>query len=159
MGTAVKFEVKEIVWPRKNFVTKRAIVSFDKLSTFFAETYGAIYKAIKTAEKVGNEPPCAIYYSVDEMKKETDVAAAVPVRNNGNNEVAGFEEVTIPESKALQLTYYGSYENMRPAYEALDRYAADHKLQTQLMLEEYFSDPIVERDPSKWKTNIYFFVK
>lgn len=158
METAVKYEVKEIVWPQRNFVIKRATVSFKKLSTFFAETYVAIYKAIKTAEKVSNEPPCAIYYSVDEMKMETDVAAAVPVRNIGN-EVAGFEELTIPESKALQLTYYGSYQNMRPAYEALDRYVTDHKLQTQLMLEEYFSDPTVEKDPNKWKTNIYFLVK
>lgn len=158
METDLKYEVKEIVWPKRNFVIKRATISFDKLSTFFTETYGAIYKAVKSAGKVSNEPPCAIYYSVDDTKKETDVAAAVPVRSNGN-EVEGFDELTIPESKALQLTYYGSYENMSPAYQALDRYVNDHKLQTQLMLEEYFSDPTVEKDPNKWKTNIYFIVK
>ena len=158
METAVEYEVKEIVWHKRNFVIKRARISFDKLSTFFSETYGAIYKAVKTARKESNDPPCAIYYSVDEIKKQTDVAAAVPVRSNGN-EVEGFDEVAIPQSKALLLSYHGSFENMRQAYEALGRYAADHKLQTHLMLEEYFSDPAVERDPSRWKTNIYFMVK
>lgn len=158
METDLKYEVKEIVWPQRHFVIKRATIGFDKLSAFFTETYGAIYKAIETAGRVTNEPPCAIYYSVDDSKKETDVAAAIPVLSTGNK-VEGFEELTISESKALQLTYYGSYENMSPAYQALNRYVTEHKLQTQLMLEEYFSDPTIEKDPSKWKTNIYFIVK
>lgn len=158
METTVKYEIEEIVWPQKKFIIKRAKVSFDKLSTFLAETYKDIYMAAETAGRGTNEPPCAIYYSVDETRKETDVAAAVPVKTGGN-EIEGFDELMIPESKALLLTYYGSYENMSPAYQALDKYATDHHLHTQLMLEEYFSDPSVEKDPNKWKTNIYFLVK
>ena len=158
METAVKHEVMEIIWPQKTFLTKRAVIGFDKLSTFFTEAYGAIYQALKSTGTEAREMPFGIYFSVDEIKKETDVAAAVPVPET-INEMEGFELVTIPESKALLVTYYGSYENMRPAYEALDKYVADHKFQTQWMLEEYFSDPAVEKDSSTWKTNIYFIVK
>lgn len=39
METKTKYEVKEITWPEKTFVTKRAKISFDKLPAFFTKTY------------------------------------------------------------------------------------------------------------------------
>lgn len=158
METTTKYEVKEILWPGKTFITKRAEISFDKLPGFFTESYGAIYEALKKTGVETDEPPCAIYYSVDEAKKETDLAAAVPV-HKPVNEIEGFQKLTIPKSKALLVTYYGSYENMGYVYATLEKYVASHKLQKEWMLEEYFSDPAVEKDPAKWKTNIYFIVK
>lgn len=158
METITKYEVKEIAWPEKTFITKRAKISLDKLPAFFTETYGAIYGAIKKTEAKTNEPPCAIYYSVDEVKNETDLAAAIPVTGL-KKEIEGFEKITIPESKALTLTYYGSYENMKPAYAELEKYVSEHKLKKEWMIEEYSTDPSMEKDPAKWKTNIYFVVK
>lgn len=158
METITKYEVKEITWPEKTFVTKRAKLSFDKLPDFFTENYRAIDKAVTEMGVQTNEPPCAIYYSVDEVKKETDLAAAIPVKNL-TTEIKGFEKVVIPKSKALTVTHYGSYETMEPAYAALEKYLAEHKLKKEWMIEEYFTDPMVEKDPAKWKTNIYFVVK
>lgn len=153
-----KFEVKEISWPDKTFITRRAQLPLDKLPSFFSETYGAIYQALGKAGILTNEPPCAIYYSIDQVKMVTDVAAAVPVKDLVND-LTGFEKVLIPKSKALLVTYFGSYENMATAYEVIDKYVADHKLEKGWMLEEYFSDPAVEKDPAKWKTNIYCVLK
>lgn len=158
METTTKYEVREIAWREKTFITKRAKISFDKLSTFFTETYGAIYDAIKRNGIVTTEEPYAIYYSVDDAKNETDLAAAVAVPGTVKK-IEGFQNVTIPDSKALTITYYGSYENMGPVYAALDKYVAEHGLKKEWMLEEYFSDPAVEKDPARWKTNIYFIVK
>jgi len=158
METITKLEVKEITWPGKTFISKRTKMSFDKLSTFFGETYGAIYSALGKQGIQSQEPPFSIYYSVDEAKKETDLAAAVAVPESAKD-IEGFEKVNIPRSKALLVTYYGPYDNMRPAYEKLDEYVAKHNLKREWMLEQYFSDPQVEKDPAKWKTDIYFIVK
>ena len=158
METITKYEVKEITWTEKTFITKRAKISLDKLSAFFDENYGAIYKAINKSGAKTNEPPCAIYYSVDEVKNEMDLAAAIPVTGL-EKEIEGFEKITIPKSKALIITYYGSYENMKAAYSELDKYVSDHKLKKEWMIEEYLTDPSTEKDPAKWKTNIYFVVK
>lgn len=158
METITKYEVKEITFPERTFVTKRAKLSFDKLPDFFTENYRAIEKAVTEMGVQTNEPPCAIYYSVDEAKKETDLAAAIPVKNL-TKEIKGFEKVVIPKSKALIVTHYGSYETMEPAYTALEKYLVEHKLKKEWMIEEYFTDPMVEKDPAKWKTNIYFVVK
>ena len=91
-------------------------------------------------------------------KNETNLAAAVPVEGNipENDE---FENIVIPSSKVVTTTHYGSYENMHPAYRALENYLADHGLERLLIIEEYFSDPKKEVDPAKWRTNIYFVIK
>ena len=157
METLTKYEVQEITWTEKTFLTKRAKIGFDKLPDFFTKTYGKIYEAVKKSGIEANGPPCAIYYSMDEEKKETDLAAAVPVKGL-EKDLEGFERVLIPKSKALKITHYGSYENMGPAYAALEKYLKEHGLKKDWTIEEYFSDPSVEKDPNKWKTNIYFGV-
>jgi effector-binding domain-containing protein len=126
MDTLTKYAVKEITWPEKVFLIKRATVDIDRLNEFFGESYGEIYDVIDKCEIESFDPPCAIYYSVDEDNWEIDLAAAIPVV--GKIPVVEFEKVIIPPSKVLQVTYYGDYESMAPAYAALEKYATSHKL-------------------------------
>lgn len=158
METIAKNEVKELSWPERTFIAKRDTIAFDKLRDFFGETYGAIYAEIQKLGSETSDPPCAIYYSLDEEKKVTDLAAAVPVQRS-TPEVKGFKKITIPKSRVVSTTHIGSYESMMPAYERLEKYLKEHSLKRELIIEEYFSDPEVDKDPSKWKTNIYFIVK
>jgi effector-binding domain-containing protein len=158
METAVKYEVKEITWPGKTFVTKRATLPFNKLSEFFSRSYGEIYKVLNKSQLVPEEMPCAIYYSVDPVRGETDFAAAVPVQGTLYG-LTGMEQVNIPRARALMINYVGSYENMHEAYDSLEKYLHAHQLSKEWTLEEYLSDPAVEKDPSHWKTNIYFILK
>lgn len=156
--TKTKPEIKEISWTEKTFLIKRARISFDKLSIFFGEAYGAMYEALKKAGIESKEPPCAIYYSVNEAKNETDLAAAIPVPKS-TKEIAGFEMLTIPSSKALKITHYGSYDTMVPSYAELEKHVVDNNLKKEWILEEYLSDPAFEKDPANWRTNIYYLVK
>ena len=147
--------LRRFTWPEKLFITKRSVVGFDKLSAFFADTYRSIYDAIQKEGIDVAGPPCAIYYLVNERKKETDVAAAVPVRGS-IPEFTEFEKVVIPPAKVLSTTYYGPYENMQVPYANLERYLKEHALKKELTIEEYYSDPSAQEDPAKWKTAIYF---
>lgn len=158
METTAKNEVKEISWPGKTFITVRGTLPFDKLTAFFGEKYDAIYSAVYKLGLQAKEPPCAIYYSVDEVKKETDLAAAVPV-SGVLPEMPGFEKVMVPAGKALKITHYGSYDSMAASYDLLGKYMAERGLKSKWMIEEYLSDPAVEKDPANWKTNIYFILE
>lgn len=148
-------EAKEIAWPARTYVTRRGTISFDKLSEFFTESYAAIYSAINQHDIQVTEPPVAIYYSIDEVEKKTQLAAAIPVPEHAPC-IVGFEYVHIPASKAVTITHYGSYDSMSETYAILGKYMAEHKLQQRWMIEEYLSDPKIEKDPTNWKTNIYF---
>jgi len=158
MKTAAKYNVAETKWPEKTFIAIRARIAFDTLPAFFAESYGAIYSFIQEHGLHSKDMPCAIYYSIDQHKKEADLAAAVPVESEVP-ETEEFEKITIPSSRVVTTTHYGSYENMHPAYSVLEKYLADRGLKRELIVEEYFSDPAKEVDPAKWKTNIYFVIK
>lgn len=151
------YTISEINWPAKTFLTRRARRNFSELSGFFGESYGMIYKALGELNKVSGEPPYAFYYSIDEAGKTTDLAAAVEV--NGNiPEIRGLDTIVLPASKLVSTIHYGSYDDMYPAYTALEQYLSDHQLKKELSIEQYFSDPETEKDPSKWKTAIYFLV-
>lgn len=158
METTTKNEIREIRWPGKTFVTVRTTLPFDKLTAFFSANYAAIYQAIAKLHVQSVEPPCAIYYSVDEAKKVTDLAAAIPVHGLAG-EIEGFEKLVVPASKAVTVTHYGSYDSMSASYNQLEKYITEHGLKRKLILEEYLSDPAVEKDPANWKTNIYYIVE
>ncbi len=158
METIAKYDVKVTTWPEKTFITKRARIAFDKLPTFFGNAYGALYAAIQQMGLTPEGMPYAIYYDIDEFKKETDVAAAVAVLGKVS-EIKDFNKVVLPPSKVLSTTHYGAYENMAPAYAELDKYLRENSLKKEMVLEEYFSDPVQEKDSSKWKTNIHFVVR
>lgn len=156
--TTLKYEIKEIAWPEKQFLAKPARLNFDDLSEFFPKTFSALYKAARESGLGANEAPCTIYYSVDETKKEADLAAAIPVHGE-SKKTGGFETVIVPPSKALYIKYYGSCDDMKPAYEELENYAKEHGLKKKWIIEQYFFDAAKEKDSSKWRTDIYFLVE
>jgi effector-binding domain-containing protein len=158
METITKYDVKETTWSPKLLLAKRAKIAFDKLPIFFSEAYGSLYSRVEKLGLTSEGMPLAIYYDIDEIKKETDVAAAVAVKNKPSEE-SGVEMLTLPASKVVFTTHYGSYENMKPAYDELQRYLKEHSLKKKLIIEEYFSDPAEEKNPNKWKTNIYFVLR
>jgi|688.fasta_scaffold190969_2 effector-binding domain-containing protein len=159
METSVmEHTVNMITWPGRTYMVRRVHVPLNKLPDFFAETYAAMVQAL--AER-GIRPqglPSAIYYSVDEDGRDTDVAAAIPVSLN-LPDIPGFDQVTIPSSRALMVEYAGPYEYMGAAYDALvDRLRTDG-LEPGWMLEEYLSDPTADPDPGHWRTNIIWTVQ
>jgi effector-binding domain-containing protein len=62
----------------------------------------------------------------------------------------------------LKIAYYGAYDgsmNM-PAHEAIDAYIKEKGLTHYgNVIEEYVTDPMAEKDTTKWLTNIYYMVK
>jgi effector-binding domain-containing protein len=157
MTTTSQPAVKEIAWAEKTFLGVHSTQAFSNLSTFFTQSYGALYHAAQEQKLMLAEPPYAIYYSVDEAKGETELVAAISVPDK-NIRIDGFETITLPACKAITITHIGSYDTMHTTYALLEDYLKEHGLKRTWMLEQYLSDPEIEKDPATWQTNIYFGV-
>jgi effector-binding domain-containing protein len=48
---------------------------------------------------------------------------------------------------------------MKAPHMGMDEYMKEKSLTQTLVLEEYVTDPMTEKDTAKWQTNIYYLVK
>jgi effector-binding domain-containing protein/uncharacterized protein YndB with AHSA1/START domain len=153
------YKVKDVDWAGKTALSIRKTVKFEDMPKFFGDNYPKMYQAIT---KAGAKPgtPMAVYYNYDEAGKQADVAAAVPYEGG---KVASKEYATLnlPAGKAYAMDYYGPYnEKMKEPYVAMDAKLKElGREHPDFVIEEYVTDPMTEKDTSKWYTRIYFFAK
>ncbi len=151
------YEIKEVAWPERNYYGKKATLGFDKLSAFFADNFPKIFNDIITKKLQHTGPPSGIFYTYDEQKKQTDCAAVISVPEG--QELKGWEKFNIPATDmALHIAYYGGYANMANAHGAMTDYMQEKGLTHNVVIEEYISDPMSEKDSTKWLTNIYYIL-
>ncbi|HRJ13701.1 MAG TPA: GyrI-like domain-containing protein, partial [Saprospiraceae bacterium] len=99
--------------------------------------------------------PSGLYFTWDEAAQTTDFAAAFPVKSKV--EIKGFTTVEMPAGTRLSVDYYGPYEKIAPAHEAIDAYIQRNKWQHGAMaVEEYVTDPGMEPNPAKWLTKVTY---
>ena len=88
------------------------------------------------------------------------MAAAIPVKGDAKTKVKGYETMVVPAGKNLHIAYWGGYHGTGTAHMAIDDYMKEKNLlQETPIIEEYVTDPGVEKDSTKWLTNIYYPVK
>lgn len=152
------YDVKELQWDVKTYYGIKTInIAFDKIGPFFGQSYGKIGEALSKAKVQPLMPPKALYFKYDENNKTCDVAAVIEVANG--SKVSGIEKFEFPPSKVLHIAYYGAYDKSVNAHYAIDNYMKENKLIQSAVLEEYVTDPMMEKDTAKWLTNIYYFIK
>lgn len=154
---AVNYEIKEIQWEARTYYGKKEKLSFDKISAFFGENYPKLAAELAKAKIQPVGMPKAIYFSYDEQGKSTECAAVMEVANG--TKLSDWEKFETPASKVLLIEYYGPYEKSGDAHYAMDAYIKKNGLTQGLVLEEYVTDPMTEKDPAKWLTNIFYIVK
>lgn len=154
-----KYEVRDADFAERNTLSIRKTVAFQDLSNFFGTHYPKMYEAVT---KGGGKPgtPIAVYYMYDEKGGKTDVAAALPYEG-GKVTSREYAALNLPASKAYTIDYYGPYnDQMKEPYAAMDaklkELGTDHP---EMVVEEYVTDPMTEKDSTKWYTRIYFFTK
>lgn len=135
------FEIVEIDFPETHFLIHREEIEMSNMEAFFTTHFGALYGGLGAAGVEPASMPSALYWTWDMENSITDLAAAVAV---ANPEVVleGYEVITVPASKALQIHYYGPYEGVGEAHMAMDAYIAEHNLDYgSPVMEEYANDP------------------
>lgn len=151
------YDVEEMTWAAKTYYGVKTNTTFDKLGEFFGKSYGQIGEALGKAKSEPIGMPSAIYFSFDEKTMVTDVAAVMEVANG--TKLSGVEKFETPAGKVLKIAYYGAYEKSGDAHYAMDAYMKEKGLTQSFVIEEYVTDPMVEKDTAKWLTNIFYIVK
>ena len=142
--------------PARVFVGKRATVDIPKVGDFYMENLPKVSTAVQKAGMETAGAPSGLYWTYDEKTMKTDMAAVVPVKEV--KPAGKLETFTVDAGKGAEIDYYGSYEKIGDAHKAMDEYLKDHGIEKQkIVLEEYITGPMVEKDTSKWLTKIYYY--
>ncbi len=158
-GDMTALEVIPGDYPGGTYLGVRGSMAVTELEDFYARNLPAVFEALGKAGGTPAGMPCGLYYTWDEEKGTTDLAAAVAFTGN-IKAPAGMEVITLPAAKSLTVNYYGPYDGLGKAHEVMDVYIQEKQLEPlSPAVEEYVTDPGAEPDPSKWLTKIVYFVK
>ena len=157
VAAASNHEVKEEEWPAKTFYgTKKVKMNGMKLKDFFSENFPKLMSELDKEKIQSCMSPCGLFYSWDQKTMMTECAAAFCVPEG--KEIKGWEKYSIPASRVLHAPHYGDPANSIEAHYAIDEYMKERKLDYTFVIEEYVTNPM-EKDTSKWLTNIYYILK
>ena len=158
-SSAKQYSVEQMNFPATRYITMRKVVSWSNMSAFFASSAPKLYAAV-SANKIEPGIFTGIYYTWDELNKQTDMAAAVSIPADANISNDSLQVVDLPASKAVYLDYYGAYDNLMKAYSIVDGYLTENKLKQKApVIEQYLKGPSQETDTSKWLTRIIYLVE
>lgn len=150
------YTILESNFPGGQYLGKRAKLKFAEIGKFFETHYPVIAKL--ASDKISG-PPSGIYWQWDEKNQTTDMAAVMPVSlSEFLNDT--YKIISVPSSKEFVIDYYGDYQKTQNAYKALDSMLSIKGItHPEMVIEEYISDPMLEKDTAKWLTKIHFLVK
>ncbi|MFO0355998.1 MAG: SRPBCC family protein [Sphingobacteriaceae bacterium] len=155
--TAAKYDIQEIDWAEHFYIGVKSTLKFPELPKFFGESYGKIGAFMAKNKLEMACAPSAIYFTYDDVKMETECAAVMCLKEK--KETKELETYVIPAGKALLIPYYGAYDKSANAHYAMDAYMKEKGLMQTMVIEEYVTDPMSEKDTAKWLTNIYYILK
>lgn len=149
--------VKEVELPRMTYLAKRSHVAMQEIGAFFGKELPALFTVSQAKELVAKTAPCGLYFGAPN-NDSTEVAAAMGFA--AVEPIKGYELIEVPATKALQLDYYGAYENMESGLMELHDYADKKGYQISNMhIEEYVTDPSTVTDTAQWLTKITFVIE
>lgn len=150
------FDIHEADYPGGVYLAIRKQMSFAEVDAFYAS---AMPKLGETVAKMGLEqagPPSALGWLWDEAAQRADLALAIPIKE-ASASVKGYETVAFGPSRAFVADYYGAYEGLEKAHEALWNYITDRGLKPEMpAIESYETDPMLEPDTSQWLTKVIY---
>ncbi len=152
------FEVGETELPARYYAAVRREVAFQDIPAFYGGNLPELMNWVTTQKLTPAGAPTGLYWTYDETAGKTDMAAAIPVMEQGKGKDS-VQIVVLEAGRALVVDYYGPYEKTGEAHLALDDYMKEKKLQYRPpVIEEYITDPGSEPDTAKWLTKVIYFV-
>jgi len=153
------YSIQEKDLPEVVYAYKREVVSMQNIAKYFGQSYPILGKSIGMAGAKVSGPASGLYFMWDAKKKITDMAAALPIDKSIILNGSGLGTISL-KGKALVLDHYGAYELTANAHYALDTYKKEKMLASkEPVVEQYITDPMVEKDTAKWLTRLIYFLK
>jgi effector-binding domain-containing protein len=96
--------------------------------------------------------PFARFRMLDDVLCEVEAGFPVSTPVDGDGDITAS---TLPGGTAAVVAYFGPYDEMKPAYKAIETWVADRGAEPDgPAWEVYFTDPAEQPDPKTWKTEI-----
>src|SRR5687767_4563378 len=155
----VVYDVKTMNFPNTTYAFVRQQIKWSDIGPFYTQHLPLILGEVQKANLTPGTPS-GMFFAWDEMNQQADMAAAMLVPEGTKFESSIIQVMDIPASKALFIDYYGAYDKSADAYASMDKYLADNKLKQKVpVIEQYITDPGIEKDTAKWLTKIIFLVE
>jgi effector-binding domain-containing protein len=149
------FKINETLLSDRKYAMNRKTVKAAEVRGFYAQSLGPIFQKIQSEGLTMTGKPVALYFYYDQLKLETDMAAGVPI--NIAREIKDLSYLNIPPQTAIEVEHKGDYKTLDLVHEAIKTYMMDRSLvKNGPAIEEYITDPIQEKDPSKYVTKVIY---
>lgn len=153
------YEVVEEDIPDTHYLSARKVVPFEEIGAYYAKFLPQLMGVVDTEKLTLMGSPSGLFWTYDKEKKETDMAAALPIKE-AKKQAKDFEMYKIKGGKALIIDYLGDYAMMEDAHQAMEDYMAGNRLRNiPPVIEAYVTDPGAEPDTAKWVTKVIYFVE
>lgn len=132
----------------------RGVTSASEIGATLGQRYAEIGMYMKTKNLTMAGAPCAMYHTWDGKSTDMEACIWIDKSDKGSGHIMG---MTAPAGKVVVADYYGPYMGSVAAHNAI----ADWAKQNNIVLmaspwEEYVTDPMVEKDPMKVHTRVYY---
>ncbi|HEX2857533.1 MAG TPA: GyrI-like domain-containing protein [Propionibacteriaceae bacterium] len=130
----------------------RSTVTVSDMGGFVGPAIGTVARALAQQRVAPSGPPFARYHRTGGQEFDVEAGFATPGEVSASGDVRAS---TLPGGAAAVLTYLGPYDEMEPAYGALEEWVArSGGRPSGDPWEVYLSDPSKEPDPRTWRTEI-----
>lgn len=152
--------IEETTFPAQRYIAFVDSIHQDSIMSFHNKNFNLLATELAKAKVMPAGNPTGVYFTWDIASRTTKLAAAMPIDSAANiSKIKKAMEWKSEASNALKIVYTGDYAKMDVAHKGFYEYIAEHKLTMSTVIEEYVSNPMTEKDSSKWVTNIYYLVK
>lgn len=152
-------KIEETVIPEQEVLVVLDSAGMKDYEKVMGNAYSEIFKHIQTSGLTPGGRPFSIYLKWDSVTKFSVMKIGVPVNKPGKDK-GRVKAEKIASQKAVVAYYFGPYDKIEPAYNALHEYVRDSKMEVSGgPIEVYMNDPMTEKDPMKLETAIFFPIK
>jgi len=147
---AYTVEVKKVT--KQSVMSIRAQCHVAELGAVLAEILPEVWRYLRKNGVSPSGPPFTRYHGFDSDK--VDIEGGLPVASPLPGEgriVAGL----LPAGDVATTIHLGPYDKLPEAHDALHTWLSEHRKNSAgPQWEVYWTDPGLEPDPSKWKTEL-----
>ncbi len=140
------------------YAYKRSVVPINQIMNFFGSSYSELNKNLDEQGVKISGFPAGLYWTFDLKAGNSDLVAAFQVDKpiNANAQMNTIEL----GGKAVVVDYFGNYDKLGAAHKAIADYLTEKSLKNKTpILEQYITNPTVEKDTTKWQTKIIYFLE